>query len=73
MPKSHGARRRRDDVVHLAVPRVSRHIHRKLRLLQIREDVTLKDLVIELIATHPRVVAVEDEFVSQTNSEPRRE
>jgi hypothetical protein len=66
MPRSPAVRRRRiDDVVHLAVPRVSRHIHRKLRLLAIRSDVTLRDLVIELIATHPRVVVVEDEFTEK--------
>lgn len=69
MPRSPGVRRRRDDVVHLAVPRVSRHIHRKLRLLQLRDDITLKDLVIELIATHPRVVEVEDEFDRKPKTE----
>lgn len=58
-------RRKIEDVVHLAVPRVSRHVHRKLRLLQIRTDTSLKDLVIELITTHPRVVEVEDEFENQ--------
>ncbi len=63
MPRTPAVPRKRiEDFVHLAVPRVSRHVHRKLRLLCIRSDTSLRDLVIELITTHPRVVEVEDEW-----------
>lgn len=54
-----------EEVVHLAVPQVDKHTHRKLRILSIRNEVTLKDLVVDLIQTHPRVVEVEDEFVAK--------
>jgi hypothetical protein len=50
------------ETVCLAGPAVSRHIHRKLRILAIRKDCTLGSLVIELIETHPCVVALESEF-----------
>ncbi len=50
------------DTVCLAGPAVSRHIHRKLRILAIRKDCTLGSLVIELIETHPCVLALESEF-----------
>lgn len=57
MPK-----KRADHIVHLATPKVPRLLHRKLRMLALRESATLADLVLTLLKTHPLVQAIEKDF-----------